>query len=95
MTKKKWIVLKTASGVTRLDIDSIIAMTKTYDTFGKEQWDLHMISGTIFSINQTEYEELMKRMLEDYTKNPRNFTPSYGYESMRHYDNLRPWGEEE
>ncbi len=92
MTKKTWIDLQTASGQTRLDIDSIIAMTKTYDTFGKEQWDLHMTSGTIFSINHAEYEILMERMKEDakpkYPGYSGNYPPSHSY-------GLRPWSEEE
>lgn len=92
MNNKNWIDLETASGKTRLDVGSIIAMTKTYDTFGKEQWDLHMTSGTIFSINHTEYEILMKRMKEDakpkYPGYSGNFPPSHAY-------GLPRWGEEE
>jgi len=92
MNNKNWITLKTASGKTRLDVNSIIAMTKAYDTFGETQWDLHMISGTIFSINEDEYNILMNKMVENakpkYPGYSGNYPPSHSY-------GLRPWSEEE
>ena len=64
MKKKNWILLKTAYGLSKLDIDSIIAMTKMHDQLGEVYYDLHMTSGTIFSVYHEEYAKLMERIEE-------------------------------
>ena len=56
MTEKKWVWVKTTSGMSCLDVESIIAVSHTHDKFGNKGYDLHLTSGTIFTIMAKDFE---------------------------------------
>jgi hypothetical protein len=60
MTERKFVWLNTESGLTKLDLLSVIAMTKGYDILGNISWNLHMISGTIFTVDSLVFQEEVK-----------------------------------
>ena len=50
MTEKIWVWIETTSGMSCVDVASIIGITHTHDKFGHGCYDLHLTSGTIFTI---------------------------------------------
>ncbi len=60
MTERKFVWLNTESGLTKLDLLSVIAMTKGYDILGNTSWNLHMISGTICTVDSVVFQEEVK-----------------------------------
>tara|TARA_R100000458_G_C8265505_1_gene240609 strand:- start:903 stop:1118 length:216 start_codon:yes stop_codon:yes gene_type:complete len=50
MTARQWVWIETTSGMSCLDVKSIIGISYTHDKFGNGCYDLHLTSGTIFTI---------------------------------------------
>ena len=64
MTESKWVWLNTTSGRTRLDLTSIIAVTKAGKNKEENFVDVHMVSGTIFTILYEDWPKLREDMGE-------------------------------
>ena len=62
MTEKIWVWIETTSGMSCVDVASIIGITHTHDKFGHGCYDLHLTSGTIFTIMAKDLEAITQDM---------------------------------
>ena len=61
-SKRLWVWVETTSGLSCLDIEAIIGISAAHDKFGNGCYDLHLASGTIFTIMAKDLDTITSKL---------------------------------
>ena len=59
---RTWVQVNTTSGLSHLNVNNIIALSYSYDKYGDRCWDLHLVSGTIFTIKSGDFHMISEHL---------------------------------
>jgi len=59
---RTWVQVNTSSGLSHLNVNNIIAISDGYDKYGDRCCDLHLVSGTIFTIKGQDLDKITKHI---------------------------------
>lgn len=62
--KRNWVWVETTTGHSCIDVDSIIGISESTDSFGGLCYDLHLSSGTIFTIQERSLSRITEELPE-------------------------------